>query len=227
MNTTTRRDSAGTPIHAVLFDLDGTLLDTAPDFVAVLNQLLEKHGRAPLPFARIREKVSEGARALVSLGFAMEPTHRDFDRLHQQLLKDYLASISTHSTLFNGMEKVLATLESASLPWGIVTNKPHLYTEALLQDLQLTERCAVAICPDHVTHRKPHPEPIHQACHQLGCSSREVIYVGDHRRDIEAGNNAESLTLAATWGYAADDDPPHQWGALAVIDQPEEILDYL
>lgn len=214
-------------IQAVLFDLDGTLLDTAPDFVAVLNQLRSQHGHQPLPFDIIREKVSEGARALVTLGFAIEPSHPHFDRLHQQLLSDYQATLSQHSKLFDGMNDTLLTLEENGLQWGIVTNKPSLYTEALLEDLGLAERCAVAICPDHVTHPKPHPEPIQLACSRLNCSPHATLYVGDHRRDIEAGNRAEAHTLAVTWGYADAQDPPQTWGASSVIDQPIEILHHL
>jgi 2-phosphoglycolate phosphatase len=221
------RAKTKTRTQAVLFDLDGTLLDTAPDFVAVLNSLLAKHGRKQLPFATIREQVSEGDRALVSLGFTIEPSHPQFNALHQQLLHDYQAQLSRYSTLFDGMDEVLQEIESHDLQWGIVTNKPSIYTEAILADLLLSDRCAVTICPDHVTHRKPHPEPIHLACSRLDCHANEAIYVGDHRRDIEAGNHAESLTLAATWGYASAEDPPHQWGATAVIDKPADILRFI
>ena len=221
------QDGHAAPVQAVLFDLDGTLLDTAPDFVAVLNTLLAKHDRRALPFNTIREKVSEGARALIKLGFEIETSHPQFDELHQQLLGDYQGALSRHSKLFEGMEGALLAIEQSGLPWGIVTNKPSLYTEAILHDLLLAERCAVAICPDHVTYRKPHPESIQLACRQLDCSPQETIYVGDHRRDIEAGNNAQALTLAVTWGYAGAEDPPDAWGASAVIDQPADILRYV
>lgn len=203
-----------TPVlKAVLFDLDGTLLDTAPDFANVLNQLLAEHGREMVPFDAVRQTVSHGARALVELGFDIGPDDSLFDDLLQQLLQQYENRISEYTTLFPGMEKLLVFLEQRDIPWGIVTNKPWRYTEALLRELQLASRCAATICPDHVEQPKPHPEPLLLACSQIGCDAIEAIYVGDHRRDIEAGRNAEMQTIAAAYGYINADDPADDWDA--------------
>lgn len=214
---------AGT-LKAVLFDLDGTLLDTAPDFETVLNDMLRERGREPIPYLRIRQTVSEGARALITLGFRLAPTAPEFDSLHQDLLTRYESGLSQKTTLFDGMDEVLAFLEGAQLSWGIVTNKPQRYTDAILADLELAGRCATAVCPDHVAHRKPHPEPMLLACSQLRCNPAETIYIGDHRRDIEAGLNAGMQTIAAAWGYAHPEDPPHSWGADRIAEQSRDIL---
>ncbi len=203
----------GSALRAVLFDLDGTLLDTAPDFAAVLNSMLQRHGRDTLPFAAIRQTVSNGARALVKLGFDLDDGDPEFATLLQELLEQYQQHLSEDTRLFDGMPQLLSLLEARKLAWGIVTNKPALYTDAILRDLQLAQRCATAICPDHVARRKPHAEPIHAACAAIGCDPADAIYIGDHRRDIEAGINAGMPTIAAGYGYVSADDPPESWGA--------------
>ena len=214
-------------LKAVLFDLDGTLLDTAPDFASVLNAMLRRHGRAPLPYQHVRQTVSDGARALIKLGFDIEPPHADFADLLQELLSNYRSQLSEKTTLFQGVTELLTQIEEQNLLWGIVTNKPQLYTDAILRDLNLDHRSGATICPDHVTHKKPHPESIHLACSYLNCEAREVIYVGDHRRDIEAGINAGSLTIAAGWGYISPNDPPEHWGADTIASKAEEILTFI
>ncbi len=200
-------------LQAVLFDLDGTLLDTAPDFAVVLNTMLQRHGRTPLPFEAIRRNVSNGARALVQLGFNIGDQHPQFSPLLEELLDQYRRRLSVDTRLFEGMSQLLDLLEARKLAWGIVTNKPALYTDAILHDLELAQRCATAICPDHVAHRKPHAEPIHAACAVIGCEPKDAIYIGDHRRDIEAGINAGMPTIAAGYGYVSAEDPPESWGA--------------
>jgi phosphoglycolate phosphatase len=200
-------------LQAVLFDLDGTLLDTAPDFAVVLNTMLQRHGRTPLPFEAIRRNVSNGARALVQLGFEIDDQHPQFSPLLEELLDRYQRRLSVDTRLFEGMSQLLDLLEARKLAWGIVTNKPARYTDAILHDLKLAQRCAAAICPDHVAHRKPHAEPLRAACAVIGCEPTGAIYVGDHRRDIEAGINAGMPTIAAGYGYVSADDPPESWGA--------------
>ncbi len=200
-------------LQAVLFDLDGTLLDTAPDFALVLNNMLQRHGRDTLPYAAIRQTVSNGARALVQLGFGVSDDDAVFSALLEELLEQYQQHLSVNTCLFEGMPQLLQLLETRKLAWGVVTNKPARYTEAIMRDLELEQRCATAICPDHVLHRKPHAEPIFAACAAIGCQPADAIYVGDHRRDIEAGNNAGMPTIAAGYGYVSADDPPENWGA--------------
>jgi phosphoglycolate phosphatase len=211
------------PLKAVLFDLDGTLLDTAPDFASVVNAMLLRHQRQPVPYSAIRQTVSHGARALVELGFGLQPQDEAFPPLLEELLSHYQARLSERTALFDGMAELLQFIESQQVSWGIVTNKPVLYTRAILQDLQLAQRCSTTVCPEHVTHRKPHPEPIQLACAQLGCSTAEALYVGDHRRDIEAGANAGMHTIAAAYGYVTAEDPPQQWGADQVAANVEQL----
>lgn len=215
------------PLRAVLFDLDGTLLDTAPDFEYVLNAMLRERGLAELPYQPIRQTVSHGARALIQLGFATSPQDTAFAGLHRELLDRYEASLITHTALFPGMAELLAFLEASGLRWGVVTNKPRPYTLAILQAMQLSGRCAVTVCPEDVVNTKPDPEPLWQACDRLQCSPAEVIYVGDHRRDIEAGINAGTATVAATYGYVDPADPPELWGADVLAASVGDILQHI
>jgi phosphoglycolate phosphatase len=211
-------------LEAVLFDLDGTLLDTAPDFVTTMQLLLARHNRPVLDESTIRQTVSHGARALVSLGFDSAKDSPDFEDLRQELLTIYLTKLSEKTALFRGMDIVLAHLEQQQIPWGIVTNKPSLYANKILSDLKLDSRSSITICPDHVSKTKPDPEPMLLACKQINCSSENVIYVGDHRRDIEAGRNAKMTTVAASYGYIDPNDPVDTWKADYAIDQPVELL---
>lgn len=214
-------------LHAVLFDLDGTLLDTAPDFAWVLNGMLQRYERDPLPYAAIRQTVSNGARALVQLGFGVADDDPQFAALLQELLGQYQRHLSKNTRLFEGMPQLLQLLEARKLAWGIVTNKPALYTDAILRDLQLEQRCAASICPDHVVHRKPHAEPILTACAAIGCQPGDAVYVGDHRRDIEAGNNAGMPTIAAGYGYVCADDPADRWGADQVATSVPQLESFI
>lgn len=208
------------PHQAVLFDLDGTLIDTAPDFVSVLNRQLLAHGRDALPPARIRAAVSQGSKAVVALGFGdLHPVDsEDFEALRQEFLDSYLRHIADESRLFPGMEELLAGLEARGTPWGIVTNKPSRYTTPLLEALALDQRCAVAICPDMVNHSKPHPEPMLKAADAIRVAPAACVYVGDHRRDIEAGRNAGMPTVAAAWGYILDGETAQDWQADHTVD---------
>lgn len=201
-------------IAAVLFDLDGTLVDTAPDFTAVLHQLCADQGVAPPADAAILATVSSGARALVELAFRLAPDAQGFDPLHQALLDVYMTQLqTTRSTLFPGMDRLLTELEGRHIPWGVVTNKPERFSIPLLQKLSLEQRCSVLVCPDHVSQTKPHPEPLLLACARLGCAPDQTIYVGDHPRDIEAGKAACMTTIAAAYGYLPHEPPIADWGA--------------
>lgn len=214
-------------IRTVLFDLDGTLADTAPDLANALNRVLEEQGQPPLPYHTIRAVVSHGGIALIRLAFELEPGHADFKPLHQRLLAIYRETIADRTQLFDGMASLLDDIESRSLNWGIVTNKPSWLTEPLLEQLGLDHRAATIVSGDTLNERKPHPAPMLHACEQAGSNAAECIYVGDAARDIEAGNNAGMKTLVALFGYIGDDDYPEQWGADGMVENPREILEYL
>lgn len=211
-------------LKAVLFDLDGTLIDTAPDFVNVLNSLRTEHQLPALPAPDIRAQVSNGARALVKLGFDLSEGDPGFAELLDALLERYLANLAIDSALFPGLDTLLTALENKGIPWGIVTNKPSRYTIPLLERLHLDKRCAVAICPDHVTHKKPHPEPILLACKELNVLASHTAYVGDHVRDIEAGKNADCYTFAVAWGYIEPDDDITAWGADEICNTTADLM---
>ena len=214
-------------IKTVLFDLDGTLLDTAPDLAAALNAVLRANGREPLPFEAIRPVVSHGGRALIEPGFGLDPGHPEFEPLRRQLLDHYQAHIADRTRPFPGMEAVLETLEARGIDWGVVTNKPGWLTEPLLQKLGLLDRAACVVSGDTLAERKPHPAPLLHACELTGESPSRCLYVGDAQRDIEAGRNAGMPTLVALFGYFLAGDRPETWGADALIEHPAGILDWL
>lgn len=214
-------------IAAVLFDLDGTLVDTAPDFVRVLNQLRADDNLPPLPYDMIRNQVSNGARALVKLGFDLAEDSAGFGSHLEQLLRLYEHGLAQESRLFDGLEASLLWLEQHGIPWGVVTNKPSRYTLPLLRGLKLDQRCAVTVCPDHVTHKKPHPEPLLTACDWISADPAHTIYVGDHVRDIEAGKAAGNFTIAAGWGYLEQGTDLDSWQADKVIHLPGQLQPFL
>jgi len=214
-------------IRTVLFDLDGTLLDTAPDLAAALNTVLEENQREALPLESIRPAVSHGGIALIKLGFRLDPDDPRFDHLRQRLLEEYRENISRHTTLFPGMATLLHGIEQRGLNWGVVTNKPGWLTDPLLQDLQLYERAACVVSGDTLQERKPHPAPLLHACKLANSTPQQCLYVGDAQRDIEAGRNAGMYTMVALFGYFSKRDKPHSWGATHVIREPGELLAWL
>ena len=211
----------------VLFDLDGTLLDTAPDLANALNAALQSNGRQPLPFDIIRPVVSHGGNALIELGFGLRPADPGFEPLRQELLDYYQNNIAQHTRLFPGMEEVLTYIESHDLNWGVVTNKPGWLTEPLMDALQLSGRAAGIVSGDTLNERKPHPAPLLHACRLIGTEPQQCLYVGDAERDIQAGHNAGMVTLVALFGYLMENDRPETWGATALISQPQDILAWL
>lgn len=214
-------------LKAVIFDLDGTLLDTAPDFFATVNQLRQEEGFEPLPDEQIRRVVSNGARALVSMAFGLEFDAPGFDRLHKRLLEIYSEQLAMATTPFPGIQEALALLASRDVPWGIVTNKSHVYTQPILDALALEPAPKTVICPEDVANTKPHPESLLLACKQLGCDACDVIYVGDHQRDIDCGKAAGSCTIAAAYGYVAEDINPHDWRADHLINSAHDLLEII
>lgn len=214
-------------LRCLLLDLDGTLVDTAPDLAATLNALRGEHGLMPLPFAAVRPHVSHGARALIRAGFAFGEEDARFGPLRERLLALYSERLTQYSRLFPGMEELLAALETRGIKWGIVTNKPARLTEPLVEGLGLAARAACVISGDSTPNCKPHPEPLLHACALAGTAPAQCLYVGDARRDVEAGRAAGMKTLVALFGYLAADDRPHEWEADGLIDHPLEVLPWL
>lgn len=221
--TESRHQKLETSIECVLFDLDGTLIDTAPDFTLVVNRLLAEHGKDALSHETIHLNVSNGARALVKNAFAIDETHDDFADLLQRLLDLYFDQLdATAATLYPGLDDLLTQLEEQNIPWGIVTNKPEKYSVRLLEKLRLSSRCSVLVCPDHVSETKPHPEPIFLALEKLGCDSERCVYIGDHIRDIQAAKNADVIAIAAAYGYLAADAKVEEWYADFILQSSEQ-----
>jgi len=213
---------------AVFFDLDGTLLDTAPDFRAVLHSLSKAHGIEPPSDIAIHATVSSGARALTALTFKLSTADPAIDDLNEELLTRYARQImSSRATLYPGMAALLHKLEHTKTPWGVVTNKPERFSIPLLKAIGLDSRCSALVCPDHVTHRKPHPEPLLLACRMLDKNPLHCVYVGDHPRDIESGKAAGMLTIAAAYGYLPETPPLAEWGADLIAVTVTEIAEYL
>lgn len=196
----------------IFFDLDGTLVDTAPDFHAGVNRLRQQHGQPGVPYPLIRAVVSDGARAVISAGFP-DADAATADQLREAFLADYQTHLADLSHLFPGLDAALSDIEAAGLRWGVVTNKPSRYTNPLMQGLGLDRRSAATVSADEVSQTKPHPEPLFKAAAMAGVEAARCIYVGDHPRDIEAGRRAGMLTVAAGWGYIHDDDRIERWGA--------------
>jgi phosphoglycolate phosphatase len=213
------------PVKAVLFDLDGTLIDTAPDFIRIINLLCADAGIEAPSNALIRAQVSEGARAMVKLVRPdLDLNSEDLLLLRQRFLQIYAENIAVDTCLFPDMDALLKQLEQHDIAWGIVTNKPRGLSELLLAALDLTARCAVLVCPDDVTHTKPHPEPMYLAAQQLGIAPGHIVYVGDHPRDIDAGRAAGMPTILAAYGYLPPEhrDDLSAWQADYIVqDVPE------
>lgn len=215
------------PIRTVLFDLDGTLADTAPDLAFALNQVRIEQGLEPLPFDTIRPEVSNGGVALTRLGFNLEKEHPDFPPLYQRLLEIYRDNIARETTLFPGMAELLNHIEQNDMNWGVVTNKPAWLTEPLIGALGLSERAACIVSGDTCENRKPHPEPILHGCQLAGSKAQDCVYIGDAQRDIEGGNRAGMKTIVALFGYIADNDKPEDWGADVMHQTPSDIQKWL
>jgi 2-phosphoglycolate phosphatase len=211
---------------ALLLDLDGTLLDTAPDMGGALNRLRREEGLAPLPYETIRPNVSHGAARLVNLGFP-EATGAMFERLRRRFLDLYAENIAAETRLFDGLDAVLGEADRRGLPWGVVTNKPAWLTDPLLRQLELDRRAACVVSGDTLTERKPHPMPLLHAAEVVGMKPAHCVYVGDAERDIQAGRAAGMTTLIAAYGYIDRDDDIGRWQANGIVEQPGELLEWL
>ncbi|WP_330925613.1 HAD-IA family hydrolase [Candidatus Sororendozoicomonas aggregata] len=205
-------------IEGVFFDLDGTLMDTAADFVVALNQFATDHQRPPLEEDVIRQHISAGSKVLVSLVLDIPHEHPQMRAKQQLFLTHYGRHINqplrqAPATLYPGASQLLNELDQRSITWGIVTNKPIAYTTPILAQAQLTHRSAATVCPEHVAKPKPDPQALLLACEQANCNPENCVYIGDHQRDIEAGKRAGMVTIAALYGYIPDDDCPSEWQA--------------
>ncbi|CAA0125424.1 N-acetylmuramic acid 6-phosphate phosphatase [Halioglobus japonicus] len=214
-------------LRAVLFDLDGTLVDTADEFVPVVQTLRAEHGRAPMDPALIRASVSNGARALVSLGLDMHEDAPEFERNRLRLLELYSEVLGTLATPYPGIVELLERLQEQGIAWGISTNKPRAYTAPLMDKLDIQPPPGSIVCPDDIANRKPHPESLYRNCRDLGCAPHEAIYVGDHLRDIDAGRGAGMFTIAACYGYIEADDDPQRWGANVAAQHSTDLLELI
>lgn len=211
------------PLKAVLFDMDGTLLDSAPDFIAVVQAMRAAHHLPPIDEKLIRDQVSGGAKAMVAAAFEQPADSDTFEQLRLEFLQRYQRHCAVLTRPFDGIEELLQDIERARLRWGVATNKPLRFAEPIMQRLQLIGRSAVLVCPDHVQHSKPSPDMLLLACRNMAISSQEALFVGDDERDIAAGKAAGCKTVAVTYGYIHPDDNPRHWGADAIIDHPSEL----
>ena len=213
-------------IDVVLFDLDGTLADTAPDLVAVLNRQLREHGKAPLPYALARNVVSNGAAGLIRLGFRLTPSVPVDAALHARFLELYGQNLCINSKLFIALTTLSDIGSRFRARWGIVTNKPASLTRPLIAALGLAG-AATVVCGDSLPQKKPHPAPLQLAAREAGAPPERCIYVGDAPRDIDAGRAAGMRTIAAAYGYLRPEDDPRGWGADALIGHPGELMGIL
>jgi len=215
------------PIHAVLFDLDGTLIDSAPDLAGTGNDMRLARGLLPLPYERFRPMVGAGARGMVGVALQVEPADAEFIQLRDEFLQRYEQRMMQQTQVFDAMRPVLAELLSRGVPWGIVTNKAQRFTEPLVRALGLHSQAATVISGDSTPHAKPHPAPLLEAARQLKLQPQHCVYVGDDLRDVQAGRAAGMHTVAAGWGYLGLGESIGDWGADHVIETPSQLLNLL
>ncbi len=214
-------------IEAILFDFDGTIADTAPDLGHALNRQRLARGLPPLPIGLIRTQASAGSRGLLNLGFNLKPDNSEYEAMRDEFLRFYAERLCHDTCLFPGMANVLDRLDADHLPWGIVTNKPARFTQPLVRALGLHQRAACIISGDDTVNTKPHPEPLLTACRQINVLPQNCIYLGDDIRDVKASLAAGIIPIVARYGYLGNDAPPESWGADHLIDQPEDLLNYI
>jgi phosphoglycolate phosphatase len=214
-------------LKAILFDLDGTLADTAPDLAYALNLMRDKRGLPPLPDSMLRAHASSGARGLIGVGLGIQPGDAAFESAREEFLDNYQIHLARSTRLFSGVTELLSTIESQGLSWGIVTNKSQRFTQPVLQALALADRAACSISGDTTAHAKPHPAPMRAALEALGVSAAECYYVGDDERDVQAGHASGIEPVIALYGYLGNGKPPDQWGARLSIKQPLDLLNLL
>jgi phosphoglycolate phosphatase len=210
--------------EAVIFDLDGTLIDTADEFIRVVQLMRSQRGLPPLPNEQVRKSVSNGSGALVTLALGSEPETADHEQLRLEFLEHYERILGTSALPYQGMHELVQQLHNAGIPWGVATNKFRRYAEPLMAAMNFQPPANSLVTPCDVTHAKPHPESILLSCHNVGARPKHSLYIGDHKRDIEAGNAAGCFTIAASYGYIEDGDDPTQWEADALASSSEELV---
>jgi phosphoglycolate phosphatase len=214
-------------VQTVLFDLDGTLVDSAPDLAGAANELRQEHGHPSLPYESLRPMVGAGARGMVGLAFGVKPGDAGYEALKARFLALYAQRLLHSTTVFEGVWPLLDRLEQHGLGWGIVTNKAYHLALAVSEGVGLHPRAGVLIGGDSTPFAKPHPEPLLEACRRLQADPAACAYVGDDLRDIQAGRAAGMATLAAGWGYLGQGEPVHEWGADSLLEQPQGLLQWL
>lgn len=214
-------------MQAVLFDLDGTLVDTAADLGYALNLQRQRHGLAFLPDETMRPYASHGSRGLLEIGFGLSPEDPCFEDMRTEYLALYTEVLTRQPVLFPGMAETLAAIEQQGLQWGVVTNKPRRFTTPIVEALGLAARAGAVISGDDAPQPKPSPQTLLLACERMQLNPADTIYLGDAERDIQAGNAAGMTTLVALFGYLSETDKPQEWGADGYIRQPQDLLSYL
>jgi N-acetyl-D-muramate 6-phosphate phosphatase len=211
-------------VHAVLFDLDGTLIDSAPDLGGAGNDLRERRGLPALPLTDFRPMTGAGARGMLGVALQITPEHPGFEALKDEYLAIYEARMTRLTRVFEDMAPVLDALDAACLPWGIVTNKHSRFAAPVVEAAGLQHRSRVLVCGDTTPHAKPHPEPLFEAARRMGVDPARCLYVGDDLRDVQAGRAAGMCTVAVAWGYLGQGAPIEAWGADHLINLPAELL---
>ncbi len=213
--------------RAVLFDLDGTLIDSAPDLAGAGNEMREARGLPLLPLAHFRPMVGSGARGMLARALDVQPGHADFEALREEFLQRYERRMTRETRVFDTMRPVLDRLNAVAQPWGIVTNKASRFSEPLVRALGLLDEAATLVCGDTTPHAKPHPAPLLEAARRLGVAAEHCVYVGDDLRDVQAGRAAGMVTVAAAWGYLGEGQAIEAWGAHHLIERPSDLLKLL
>lgn len=227
MSGNTDKSSSTKSINGILFDLDGTLLDTAADLTAALNHVLISQRTKPLSINDVRSRISSGVAGLLNLGLQIEAKDPIFPRLRKQFLDYYARHICVHTHLFPGVETLINYLQEKKWPWGIVTNKSTFLTEYLIKKFPLLNKAKCIIAGDTLKYSKPHPLPLLHACECIACLPEQCVYVGDAKRDIEAANAAGMYSLIALYGYINSKDDVNKWAATDKISSPRDIIEYL
>ncbi|MGD9832910.1 MAG: phosphoglycolate phosphatase [Piscinibacter sp.] len=214
-------------VRAVLFDLDGTLIDSAPDLAGAGNDMREARGLPRLPLEHFRPMVGSGARGMLGRALGVQPGHPEFETLRDEFLQRYEARMTLETRVFAAMRPVLDALNQEARAWGIVTNKASRFSEPLVRALGLLDEAGTLVCGDTTPHSKPHPAPLLEAARRLGVVAEQCVYVGDDLRDVQAGRAAGMATVAAAWGYLGEGESIEAWGAHHVIESPPELLKLL